>query len=232
MVRTGEMDLSGGSRKTLRKAVNRVARNGYEAELVTVADLPPATLAELEDVSACWRDGAPERGFSMAHDTLVDELLPDALVLVTRDEDGRVRGFLHFVPVCGARVVSLGFMRRERDTPNGLTEFMVVAAARELAARGIEEFSLNFIAGGRWLREPANVVERAVAGFLRIADRWLQIERLLRFNQKFEPRWQPRHLLFERATDLPRVALGAMVAEGQVPTPAQLRKLGPSPSPS
>jgi lysyl-tRNA synthetase class 2 len=232
MVPTCEMDLSGGSRKTLRKAVNRVARNGYSAELQTVADLTPATLKELERVSEQWRDGAEERGFSMAHHTLVDDLLPDALVLTARDGEGHIRGFLHFVPVCGARVVSLGFMRRERDTPNGLTEFMVVAAARELAARGIEEFSLNFIAGGRWLREPANVIERAVAGTLRVADRWLQIERLLRFNAKFEPRWQPRHLLFEGATDLPRVALGAMVAEGQVPTPAPLRKLGPSPSPS
>ncbi|HET8536788.1 MAG TPA: phosphatidylglycerol lysyltransferase domain-containing protein, partial [Solirubrobacteraceae bacterium] len=148
MVRTGEMDLSGGPRKSLRKAVNRVARNGYRAELQTVADLTPDTLAELERVSAQWRDGAEERGFSMAHHTLVDDLLPDALVLTARDAGGRVRGFLHFVPVCGARVVSLGFMRRERDTPNGLTEFMVVAAASELAARGIEEFSLNFIAGG------------------------------------------------------------------------------------
>jgi lysyl-tRNA synthetase, class II len=232
MVRTGEMDLSGGSRKSLRKAVNRVARNGYSAELKTAADLTPAYLQELDRVSEEWRDGAEERGFSMAHHTLVDELLPDALVLVARDEEDRIRGFLHFVPVCGARVVSLGFMRRERDTPNGLTEFMVVAAARELGARGIEEFSLNFIAGGRWLREPANLIERAVGGTLRVADRWLQIERLLRFNQKFEPRWQPRHLLFERATDLPRVAFGAMVAEGQVPTPAPLRRLGPSPSPS
>jgi lysyl-tRNA synthetase, class II len=232
MVRTGELDLSGGARKSLRKAVNRVARNGYEAELLTVADLTPAMLAELEGVSEQWRDGAAERGFSMAHHTLVDELLPDALVLLARDGDGRVGGFLHFVPVCGARVVSLGFMRRERDTPNGLTEFMVVSAARLLGERGIEEFSLNFNTGGRWLRAPANLVERTAAAALRIADRWLQIERLLRFNQKFDPRWQPRYLLFERAGDVPRVALAAMVAEGQVPTPAPLRRLGPSPSPS
>ncbi|MDP9345174.1 MAG: phosphatidylglycerol lysyltransferase domain-containing protein, partial [Actinomycetota bacterium] len=36
---TGAMDLSGGKRKSLRKAVNRVARNGYTAELRVVGEL-------------------------------------------------------------------------------------------------------------------------------------------------------------------------------------------------
>jgi lysyl-tRNA synthetase, class II len=236
MLCTGEMDLSGGPRKSLRKAVNRIARNGYRAELSTVADLTPAMREELERVSECWREGAPERGFSMAHDTLVDELLPDALVLAARNGDGRIRGFLHFMPVYGRPLASLGFMRRERDTPNGLTEFMVVEAARQLGEAGIEEFSLNFSAHGRWLRAPANIVERALAAILRVADRWFQVERLLRFNAKFEPRWQPRYLLFERAAHLPRVAFAAMVVEGQLPAPAptlrsSLRR-DPSPSPS
>jgi lysyl-tRNA synthetase class 2 len=235
MLSTGVMDLSGGGRKTLRKAVNRVARNGYTAELRTVADLAPATLEELEHVSERWRDGAPERGFSMAHDTLADELLPDALVLVARDEEARIRGFLHFMPVFGRPLASLGFMRRERDTPNGLTEFMVVEAARQLGEVGIEEFSLNFAAHGRWLRAPENAVERALAVLLRVADRWFQVERLLRFNEKFDPRWQPRYLLFEHASHLPRVALGAMVAEGQLPAPTprlRMPRRDPSPSPS
>jgi hypothetical protein len=215
MLRTGLMDLSGGSRKTLRKAVNRIARNDYTAQLSAVADLAPATLAELELVSDRWRDGAPERGFSMAHHTLADELVPDALVLVARDGDQRIRGFLHFMPVYGRPLASLGFMRRERDTPNGLTEFMVVEAARLLGEAGIAEFSLNFAAHGRWLRAPENLVERLLAVVLRTADRWFQVERLLRFNEKFEPRWQPRYLLFEHTLQLPRVAFGAMVAEAQ-----------------
>jgi lysyl-tRNA synthetase, class II len=129
----------------------------------------------------------------------------------------------------------LGFMRRDRDTPNGLTEFMVVEAARHLGEAGIEEFSLNFAAHGRWLRAPENVAERAMAVLLRIADRWFQVERLLRFNEKFEPRWQPRYLLFEHVCHLPRVALGAMVAEGHLPTPTprlRMPRRHPSPSPS
>ena len=220
IVAAGPMDLSGGPRKSLRKAVNRVARNGYTAELLEVSRLEPATLAELEQVSERWRDGAKERGFSMTHDTVADALLPDAMVVLARDGDGIVRGFLHFVPIFGRPAVSLGFMRRELDTPNGVIDFLVVEAARLLGDRGVQEFSLNFAAFGRWLRDPANVIERLLARVLIACDRWFQVERLLRFTQKFDPRWQPRYLLFEKPSALPRTALAAMWAEGQLPKPA------------
>jgi lysyl-tRNA synthetase class 2 len=219
----GPVDLSGRAMKSLRKAVNRIQRHGFTAELHTVGALDAAAVADLDALSARWRDGAPERGFSMAHDTLVDDLLGDASVVIARDADGRVRGFLHFVPVFGRPAVSLAFMRRDRDTPNGLTEFLVVEAARLLGERGIEELSLNFAAFGRVLRAPANAFERALASVLHLADRWFQVERLLRFNAKFGPRWEPRYLLFAAPAQLPRVALAAMRAEGLFPPPRQPR---------
>ena len=219
IIDTGPMDLAGGATKSLRKAVNRIARHGFTAELRRAGELD-----ELHAVSEHWRDGAPERGFSMAADTLVDELLGDATVVLARDGDGHVRGFLHFLPVPGRRAVSLAAMRRERDTPNGLTDFLVVEAARLLGERGVEDFSLNFALCGRWLRAPGNRVEQALASTLRVADRWFQIERLLRFNEKFRPRWQPRYLLFERPAQLPRVALAALWVEGQVPRPERPRR--------
>jgi len=155
----------------------------------------------------------------MAPDALVDELLPDATIVLARDGDGRVRGFLHFVPVFGRRAMSLGFMRRDRDTPNGLSDFLVVEAARLLAAEGVEELSLNFCAFGRWLRDPQSRSERLLARLLGFGDRFFQVERLLRFNAKFAPRWQPRYLLVERYAQLPAVALAALWAEGQLPRP-------------
>jgi lysyl-tRNA synthetase, class II len=221
---TGAMDLAGGERKSLRKAVHRVERHGYVPELHAVGELDATTIAQLHEVSGRWLAGAPDRGFSMAHDDLVDELLPDALVVLARDSDERVRGFLHFAPVFGRPVVSLGFMRRDRDTPNGLTDFLVVHAARLLGERGITEFSLNFAAFGRWLRAPSNVVERELGRLMRVGDRWFQIERLYRFNAKFGPRWQPRYLLFDRPLALPRVALAALWAEGQLPKPRPPRR--------
>ena len=217
LVSTGEMDLSSPAEKTLRKAVRRVARHGYSAQLARVADLTPATLDALDAVSVRWRSGAPERGFSMAHDRLDDELLPDALVVLALDERGTVRGFLHFMPTFGRAAASLGFMRRDRETPNGLTEFLVVESARLLGEAGIEEFSLNFSTFGRWLRAPASRLERALSRVLRLADRWFQIERLLRFNARFSPRWEPRYLLFEHPLAFPRVGLATLLAEGWIP---------------
>jgi lysyl-tRNA synthetase class 2 len=224
MLATGPMDLSGGARKSLRKAVNRVART-YTAELHLAGDLDAATLAQLAIVSESWRDGSAERGFSMAGDAIADELLPDAVVVLARGADGSVGGFLQFVPVFGRPQVSLGYMCREHDTPNGLTEFLIVHAAELLAVRGVEEFSLNFAAFGRWLRAPANPLQRALATLLRVGDRWFQVERLERFNAKFDPRWQPRYLLFDGALAMPRIAVAALCVEGQIqlPTPRQLR---------
>ena len=75
-------------------------------------------------------------------------------MVVARDGDGRARGFLHFVPAYGRPAMSLSAMRRDRDTPNGLTEFLVVRAIEQLGERGIDELSLNFAAFARWLHTP------------------------------------------------------------------------------
>ena len=113
--------------------------------------------------------------------------------------------------------MSLSFMRRERDTPNGLTEFMVVKAIELLHQRGVEELSLNFAAFGRLLERPSGRVERWLARLVVLGSRYFQMESLYRFNAKFSPRWEPRYLVFERILDLPRVGFAAMTAEGQLP---------------
>ena len=222
MVPTGAMELSGGARKSLRKAVNRVAR-AFTAELHLAGELDAATLERLRVVAEAWRGGAPDRGFSMAGDRIADELLPEAIVVLARGADGAVGGFLHFVPVFGRPQMSLGMMCRDPAAPNGMTEFLVVRAAALLAERGIDEFSLNFAAFGRYLRGPVGPLQRAFAWALRVGDRWFQLERLQHFNLRFDPRWQARYLIVDRALALPRVAVAALQVEGHVPSLTPLR---------
>ncbi len=219
IVATSSFTLEGKPIKKVRQAVNRLVREGYTSEVRVLGDLVAGELAELEAVSARWRDGAPERGFSMAMEGLRGSHLDDSIVVVARDDEGRARGFLHFVPAYGRPAMSLSAMRRDRDTPNGLTDFLVVRAIQALGETGIEELSLNFAAFARWLHSPQGRVERVLARVVRWGNPYFQIESLFSFNAKFFPRWEPRYLLHNGVIALPRTALAALWVEGQLPRP-------------
>jgi lysyl-tRNA synthetase class 2 len=217
IVDTRTFTLEGRAVRKVRQSVNRLTSAGFTVELCSLDDLDAAAVAELEGISRSWLEGAPERGFAMAMDGLACPHPADTTVVVARDADGAARGFLHLVPTYGRPAVSLSAMRRERDTPNGLMEFLVVRAVEELRARGIEELSLNFAAFARWMHAPRNGVERRLGRVVSLANPFFQIESLHSFNAKFGPRWEPRYLVFEHRRGLPRIGLAAMRIEGQLP---------------
>ena len=217
LVELDRFSLDGRPIRKVRQSVNRLAKAGYAAELHDLEALDPETLAELERVSEEGRQGAPERGFSMALDALRGE---DTAVVLARDEDGAIRGLLHFVPCYGRPAMSLSFMRRDPDTPNGLMEFMVVRAIELLRETGIEEVSLNFAAFAKWMHSPETRVERALAKLVALGNPFFQIESLYRFNAKFFPRWEARYLVYEGLFGLPRASIAALWAEGQLWKPA------------
>jgi lysyl-tRNA synthetase class 2 len=208
--------LEGRAIRKVRQSVSRLTKAGYRAELHELSALAPQTLEQVELVLERGREGAPERGFSMAMDSLRGEPNADTLVVLGRDEGGEIRGVLHFVPVYGRDAVSLSFMRRDPGTPNGLTEFLVVKAVDLLRDRGLGEMSLNFAAFARWMHSPEKRSERLLGRLIALGNPFFQIESLYRFNAKFFPRWEPRYLVYEGALGLPRAGIAALWAEGQL----------------
>ena len=59
----------------------------------------------------------------------------------------------------------------------------------------------------------------------------LQLDNLLRFNAQFDPVWRHRYLVLQAWTDLPRVAVAAMAAEGYLPHATLIRGRGWAPAP-
>jgi lysyl-tRNA synthetase, class II len=216
VVETRRFSLEGRPIRKVRQSVTRLEREGYSVEVRGLASLDQATLAELEHVSSLWRGGAPERGFSMAMDSLTGAP-EDSVVVIARDRMGVARGFLHFVPTYGRPAMSLSFMRRDRGAPNGLTEFLVVRSIERLRESGVDELSLNFAAFGRLLDRPGGRLDRILGRIVSLGDAFFQIESLYRFNVKFAPRWEPRYLVHEGALALARTGFAAMRAEGQLP---------------
>ncbi len=219
VVDVSRFSLEGRPIRKVRQSVTRLTKAGYAAEVHELHALDPTTMERVEEVVEIGRQGAPERGFSMAMDSLQGEHDHETLVVLARDETGAIRGVLHFVPCYGRPAVSLSFMRRDPSTPNGLTEFLVVKAIELLRDRGVEELSLNFAAFAKWMHSPEKLLERWLGKLIALGNPFFQIESLYRFNAKFFPRWEPRFLVYEGMFGLPRASIAALWAEGQLPKP-------------
>ncbi|WP_327067152.1 phosphatidylglycerol lysyltransferase domain-containing protein [Kitasatospora sp. NBC_01250] len=219
IVEVTAFSLEGRSMRTLRQAHNRVRKAGYRAVIRRHRDIPTDELTALVHLADAWRHGRTERGFSMALGRLGDPADGDCVLAECRDENDRTCALLSFVP-WGAHGLSLDLMRRDRESENGLVEFLVteLLLAGAAGALPLTRVSLNF-AMFRYVFEQggklgAGPVLRLCRAVLRFLSRWWQLESLYRANAKYQPSWEPRFLLYEKSSELPTIAVANGLAEG------------------
>jgi lysyl-tRNA synthetase class 2 len=219
VIAPAEFSLEGRAIRKVRQSVSRLEKCGYRIEILSASDTSKEMREQLCAVSREWRGNWPERGFTMAMDALF--AYPDTVLAVAVGPDGAVGGFLQLVPSPASDGYSLASMRRRRDTPNGLMEYLITETAAWARARGVSEVSLNFSVFADFLREhgDAGWWSRAFRAALLQADRLFQLERLHSFNRKFFPHWRRRYFCFERWGDLPLAGLAYLHAESLLTPP-------------
>ncbi len=227
ILHVSEFSLEGRSMRGVRQAVSRCARAGLTVTCHRVADLDDEALALVRARADEWRDGAVERGFSMALGRFGDRADDQAVVALCHDGSGALRGLLHFVP-WGKDGLSLDLMRRDRDSENGIVEHMVAGLMADTSRLGVRRVSLNFAVFrsvfARGERLGAGPVLRVWRSVLLWASRFWQIESLYRANAKYQPEWVPRFVCFRSSADLPRVSVAALRAEAFLVAPAWVQR--------
>jgi lysyl-tRNA synthetase, class II len=223
-------NLEGRRMRPVRQAVARARRAGYSVSVQRQRDLTADELAEVARRVEELRDSEIERGFSMALGRVGDPADGDVVVLRARASDGHLVAVMTLVP-WGPDGLSLDLMRRSRRSENGTMELLVTTLAEQAPALGVRRVSLNFAAFRSALERGAQLgagpVLRLWRAALVKASRWWQIESLYRANAKYLPEWQPRHICFRKAADLPNVAVAALQAEAFVVRPNLSRWLRP-----
>jgi lysyl-tRNA synthetase, class II len=234
--------LEGRPVRKLRQSVNRVERRGWQIMLREGRNLDAGLEAEIAELDSRWRAKQKRLlGFAMGMGSYAPEVGPGDLYLLARAPEGDLRGAMRFVEHCGR--LSLDTMRRVGDTPNGLNEALVARALEHAREQGVPEVSLNYAGLAHLLRTGTHGPSRdgnapaPHAGarhlprpILRLLERRFQLERLVRFNEKFLPEWRPRFLVYESPAGLPHATLRVLQAEGYLPRlgPPQLaRRLRP-----
>lgn len=216
--------LDGHTMRPVRQACNRTKNHGVEVRIVPEGSLDVEVRQALLDIDVGDRGGEAERGFSMALDGLLTDPERDAdCVIVIAEMAGEPVAFQRYVPCRGGRGLSLDAMRRfdrvdGQALVNGLNERLIAEAVDWAAKHGVVDVSLNFAVFRSVLSATdPSTLERGQAWLVKRLDRHFQIESLLRFSAKFQPRWISRYVVYRSVTDIPAVATAALGAEGYLP---------------
>ena len=193
VVQLGEFTLAGGRFKTMRAAMNKRKRSGYECVLQTPPH-DPELIAELRAVSDAWlgdKTGGEKR-FSVGR--FDADYLEHFDIAVAR-KNGRVVAFANILAASGGRQLAVDLMRYLPEEASGLMEYIFLSLIEHYKAQGAEQFSLGTAPlSGLSERSVARSWNRFGRLIYRHGGAFYNFEGLRAFKQKFQPDWRPRYL--------------------------------------
>jgi lysyl-tRNA synthetase, class II len=215
----GRFTLEGRRVRKLRQSVNRLQRRGWRVSVREGRELDAALSDEIESFEARWRASVRKvRGFAMTMGASDPNRQPDDVYVTARSQEGELRAVMRFIRY--RRGLSLDTMHRLDGAPNGLNEALVSYALQFAREREIPEVSLNYAGLAHLVRGVGArgwISRLLVRILLATLGRCLQLARLVHFDDKFDPEWRPRYLVYDSLGGLPRAGLRVLQAEGYLP---------------
>lgn len=192
----------GSTRRQLRRKLRKAEQAGIVTQAIAPDDPVPLPLDEMEHLALRWAElRGGERGFSMG--VWDPSAQRSALVVLARDEAGRLAGFitLHV----NRNEATLDLMRQGEDGPDGLMHLLVDRAVLTCRDMGLARVSLAAVPYGARDADPA--IFRRLRGWLDDAS---GAEGLRQFKTAFSPSWETLYIAAPTRTALTLGAIDIM----------------------
>jgi phosphatidylglycerol lysyltransferase len=226
-----EFTLQGKIGAPVRHSLARATRGGISIHCWHGEELPDQALTGMKRVTSAWlaaHHTYSQMGFSMGR--FPADWSPNLLTGAALGLDGAIQAFVTWTPLYAGDGWTLDNMRRTRDTVPGTMEYLIAASMEWAQARGYRYMSLSLapLAGlseelkelkaapsARWRISPsARLLQRSAAYLHRRGLLLGNYRSLYFFKQKFQPAWEPRYLVVEDISTLPRVLIALAAVHG------------------
>jgi lysylphosphatidylglycerol synthetase-like protein (DUF2156 family) len=221
VIRPQTFSMRGKKWQDIRSSINRAAANDVRAEWTRYGDLRPGVTRQIHDISEEWvaDKSLPEMGFTLGG---VDEMIdPDVRLMIAIDGTGRVLAVTSWLPSWRDDTVigwTLDFMRRRRDSMNGVMEFLIAEVALRAQTEGTEFVSLSAapLATQAGPADELSQTERLLSTLSRTLEPAYGFRSLLAFKLKFQPDLEPLVMAYPDPLQLPLI--GTALARAYMPS--------------
>jgi len=125
------------------------------------------------------------------------DYMQQSRVVVARDADGKVQGFMNLVPTFEPGHINYDLLRCRPDAPGNCNDFLLLGLIdRQADGDAVLNLGLSPLAGLDETPEITNVIDTALRLIYANGDRFYSFTGLHRFKAKYHPKWEARYVVY------------------------------------
>jgi phosphatidylglycerol lysyltransferase len=195
--------LEGSDRHSVRNAVKKVSRAGYTARIHT----PPVKdgiLQKIKSVSEEWLHDTGRKEIVFSQGMFLWDEIKQQTILTVESEEEKIVAFLNLIPDYVGGEITYDLIRKTRDAPNGIMDFMLVELFNHARALNYQFVNLGF-APMSGLDDMKSFPERSMKFAYEKIKAFAHYKGLRDYKDKFATEWQNRYLVYQHDYDLLQV---------------------------
>jgi phosphatidylglycerol lysyltransferase len=206
-----KFSLSGGEKKPLRNALNKIKSEGYITKIYE-PPLKDGLIQKLKSVSDDWLklNGRTEIIFSQG--IFSEEEIKAQTVIAVENNEEMIMAFLNIIPDYSRNEGTYDLLRKRHDAPNGVMDHLMIEMFNYFKGKCIRFVNLGF-APMSGVNDPHNFPERSVKFAYEKIRSFSHYKGLREYKEKFSPIWNDKFLIYSNDYDLLRIpiALGKAI---------------------
>lgn len=213
IVELAQFTLEGKAGRNLRTALNKFTKQGYRVQIYA----PPIgddLLAELHAISNDWLNHmqGSEKKFSLGW--FDHSYLRTCAIAVVETAAGDPIAFANLVPEYRRNEATIDLMRHRQELERGAMDFLFISLLLHCQAQGYDSFNLGLVAlAGVGETAAAPRLEKGMHYLYEHLNQIYNFQGLRAYKEKFQPRWEPRYMVYPRLADLPEVVIALVRAD-------------------
>jgi phosphatidylglycerol lysyltransferase len=195
--------MEGGSRKSLRNAINRIKDRGYKST-IHVPPIKDGLIQKLKSVSDEWLAFNEHHEIVFSQGMFVWEEIKQQTVIVVENAEEKVVAFLNIIPDYAKSEGTYDLMRKTDDAPSGIMDFILIELFGYLKSTGYRYINLGF-APMSGLNDAHTFKEKSMKFAYEKIRSFSHYKGLREFKEKFDPVWYNKYLVYDQDYDLLQV---------------------------
>jgi phosphatidylglycerol lysyltransferase len=184
----------------MRNAINKVVDRGYKAT-IHEAPVKDGILQKIKSVSDEWLQDMKRSEIIFSQGMFVWEELKQQTIITVENEEEKIIAFLNIIPDFAKDEATYDLIRKTKDAPNGVMDFILVEFFNYVKSKGINFVNLGF-APMSGLDDPHTFPEKSMKFAYEKIRSFSQYKGLREYKEKFDPEWHNKYLIYQHDYDL------------------------------